>query len=100
MPEVKVPFYGHARQYHNIKKEIDDAISGVLESGQYVMGPAVGKFEGEFAKYYGTKHAIGLNSGTDALWLVFMALDRKGEAMNTSQRASVPLLRPMACLVP
>jgi dTDP-4-amino-4,6-dideoxygalactose transaminase len=77
MPEVKVPFYGHARQYHNIKKEIDDAISGVLESGQYVMGPAVGKFEGEFAKYYGTKHAIGLNSGTDALWLVFMALDLK-----------------------
>jgi dTDP-4-amino-4,6-dideoxygalactose transaminase len=77
MPEVKVPFYGHTRQYHNIKKEIDDAISGVLESGQYVMGPAVGKFEGEFAKYYGTKHAIGLNSGTDALWLVFMALDLK-----------------------
>jgi len=75
MPEVKVPFYGHTRQYHNLKKELDDAISGVLESGQYVMGPAVGKFEGEFAKYYGTKHAIGLNSGTDALWLVFMALD-------------------------
>jgi dTDP-4-amino-4,6-dideoxygalactose transaminase len=77
MPEVKVPFYGHTRQYHNIKKELDDAIFGVLESGQYVAGPAVGKFEGEFAKYYGTKHAIGLNSGTDALWLVFMALDLK-----------------------
>jgi dTDP-4-amino-4,6-dideoxygalactose transaminase len=77
MPEVKAPFYGHARQYHSIKKEIDDAISGVLESGSYVMGPAVGKFEGEFAKYYGTKHAIGLNSGTDALWLCFMALDLK-----------------------
>jgi dTDP-4-amino-4,6-dideoxygalactose transaminase len=77
MPEVKAPFYGHARQYHNLKKELDEAIFGVLESGQYVMGPAVGKFEGEFAKYYGTKHAIGLNSGTDALWLCFMALDLK-----------------------
>jgi len=77
MPEVKVPFYGHTRQYHNLKKDLDEAIFGVLESGQYVAGPAVGKFEGEFAKYYGTKHAIGLNSGTDALWLVFMALDLK-----------------------
>src|SRR3954451_6584804 len=77
MPEIKVPFYGHQRQYHSLKKEIDGAISSVLESGAYVMGPAVGKFEGEFAKYYGTKHAIGLNSGTDALWLCFMALDIK-----------------------
>ena len=77
MPEVRAPFYGHVRQYHSIKKELDDAILKVLESGQYVMGPAVGKFEGEFAKYYGTKHAIGLNSGTDALWLCFMALGVK-----------------------
>jgi dTDP-4-amino-4,6-dideoxygalactose transaminase len=77
MPEVKVPFYGHVRQYHSLKKEIDEAILSVLESNQYVMGPAVGKFESEFAKYYGTKHAIGLNSGTDALWLVFMALGVK-----------------------
>src|SRR5437660_3884486 len=77
MPEVKVPFYGHVRQYHSIKREIDDAIHSVLESNQYVMGPALTKFEQEFAKYYGTKHAIGLNSGTDALWLVFMALGIK-----------------------
>ena len=44
MPEIKVPFYGHVRQYHSIKKELDEAIQQVLESGQYVMGPALTPF--------------------------------------------------------
>ncbi len=74
MPEVKVPFYGHVRQYHSIKRELDDAIQAVLESNQYVMGPAVQRFEKEFAEYSGMKHAVGVNSGTDALWLAFLAL--------------------------
>ena len=74
MPELKVDFYGHVRQYHNIKDELDAAIHQVLESGKYVQGPALAKFEGELAAYCGTKHAIGVNSGTDALWLAFMAL--------------------------
>src|SRR5678810_615783 len=77
MPEIKAPFYGHARQYHSIKKEIDDAISQVLESGSYVAGPAGKAFEGDLSKYFGTKFACGLNSGTDALWLTFMALGVK-----------------------
>src|SRR3989440_2090192 len=71
---MKVEFYGHQRQYHNIKKEIDANISEVLESGQYVMGPMLKRFEGELAAYSGTKYAIGVGNGTDALWLSFMAL--------------------------
>jgi dTDP-4-amino-4,6-dideoxygalactose transaminase len=71
---MKVGFYGHVRQYHNLKEEIDAAILEVLESGEYVMGPTLKRFEGELAAYWGTKHAIGCNSGTDALWLVFLAL--------------------------
>ena len=71
---MKAPFYGHVRQYHGIKKELDDAILKVLESNQYVMGPALKQFEQDLARYFGMKHAVGLNSGTDALWLVFMAL--------------------------
>jgi dTDP-4-amino-4,6-dideoxygalactose transaminase len=74
MAEMKVGFYGHVRQYHNLKKEIDAAISEVLESGAYVMGPKGKKFEQELAAYCGTKEAVGVNSGTDALWLAFMAL--------------------------
>ena len=71
---MKVGFYGHVRQYHNIKADLDKAISDVLESGGYVMGPTLKRFEGELAAYFGTEYAVGCNSGTDALWLVFMAL--------------------------
>jgi len=77
MAEMKAPFYGHVRQYNSIKKDIDAAISSTLESGAYVMGPALKKFESELAPYAGAKYAVGLNSGTDALWLVFMALGVK-----------------------
>jgi dTDP-4-amino-4,6-dideoxygalactose transaminase len=72
--EMKVSFYGHQRQYHNLKAEIDQAIVDVLESGQYVMGPALSRFEDELAKYAGTKYAIGVGNGTDAIWLVLMSL--------------------------
>src|SRR5438270_8170379 len=71
---MKVEFYGHIRQYHKIKSEIDENIKTVLESGQYVMGPMLNKFEGELATYHGTKYAIGVGNGTDAIWLALMAL--------------------------
>jgi dTDP-4-amino-4,6-dideoxygalactose transaminase len=71
---VKVGFYGHVRQYHNIKAEIDANIQRVLESGEYVMGPMLKQFEAEFARYSGTRHAIGVGNGTDAIWLTLMAL--------------------------
>jgi dTDP-4-amino-4,6-dideoxygalactose transaminase len=72
--KMKVAFYGHQRQYHNIKKEIDANIHEVLESGQYVMGPMLARFEKELAEFHNTKYAIGVGNGTDALWLTFMAL--------------------------
>jgi len=71
---MTVPFYGHVKQYHDIKREIDANIQEVLESGQYVMGPMLKRFEKEFAAYHGMKHAVGVGNGTDALWLTFMAL--------------------------
>jgi dTDP-4-amino-4,6-dideoxygalactose transaminase len=71
---MKVPFYCHVRQYHAIKEEIDNNIHQVLESGQYVMGPMLERFERELADYHGMKHAVGVANGTDALWLTFLAL--------------------------
>jgi len=71
---MQVGFYGHVRQYHNIKDEIDKNISEVLESGNYVMGPMLSKFEEKLASYAGTKYAIGVGNGTDAIWLSLMAL--------------------------
>lgn len=74
MSKFQVDFYGHVRQYHNLKSQIDAAILEVLESGNYVLGPKLTQFEGELAKYCNTKEAVGLNSGTDALILVLKAL--------------------------
>lgn len=74
MADTRIGFYGHVRQYHNIKEELDRAIHGVLESGSYVLGPRLKEFEKELAAYCKTKHAVGVNSGTDALWMVLLAL--------------------------
>ena len=74
MAGVKVGFYGHVRQYHGLKNEIDAAIHEVLESGSFVMGPKLKQFEQELAAYSNAREAVGVNSGTDALWLAFMAL--------------------------
>ncbi len=75
---MNVPFYGHVRQYHNVKSEIDGNMQAVLESGQYVMGPMLKRFEQELAAYHGMKYAVGVGNGTDALWLSFMALEIGG----------------------
>jgi dTDP-4-amino-4,6-dideoxygalactose transaminase len=71
---MKVPFYGHTKQYLSIKDEIDAKMQEVIMSGQYVQGPMLKKFEEELAAYAGSKYAIGVGNGTDALWLTFMAL--------------------------
>jgi len=74
MPESTISFYGHVKQYHNLKAEIDQAILDVLESGSYVLGPQLAKFEEELARYMNVRETVGVNSGTDALLLVFLAL--------------------------
>jgi len=74
VPESRVGFYGHVRQYHNLKADIDKAILDVLESGSYVLGPQLVKFEEELAAYTNVRETVGVNSGTDALLLVFLGL--------------------------
>jgi len=70
---MKVEFYGHVRQYNNIKSEIDRNMQEVLLSGQYVQGPMLKRLA-ELAAYHGTKYAVGVGNGTDAIWLALMAL--------------------------
>ena len=71
---MDVAFYAHTKQYHNIKGEIDAKIQQVLESGKYVMGPMLADFEKQAASYFGSKYAIGVGNGTDAIFLCLMAL--------------------------
>ena len=74
MSQTKIGFYGHVKQYHHLKAEIDQAILEVLESGSYVLGPQLVKSEEELAHYMGKREAVGVNSGTDALLLAFLGL--------------------------
>ncbi len=64
-------------QYKSIQREIDAAVKRVLDSGVFIGGTEVEEFEKEIAKFCSLKYAIGLNSGTDALYLSLKALGIK-----------------------
>ena len=70
-----IPFLDLGAAYRELKPEIDAAVSRVLESGWYVLGPEVEAFEAEWATYCEAKHAVGLANGLDALTLALRALD-------------------------
>jgi dTDP-4-amino-4,6-dideoxygalactose transaminase len=72
MTIIRVPYLDLKAQYRSIKPEIDAAISRVLESCQFVLGPEVSEFEKAFAAYSGTSECITLNSGTSALHLALL----------------------------
>src|SRR5215207_8848291 len=74
-PETRlIPILDLKPQYESLKEEIKEAINQVVESGHFIMGPDVKSFEMEVAQYLGVKHAIGVNSGTDALFIGLRAL--------------------------
>jgi dTDP-4-amino-4,6-dideoxygalactose transaminase len=64
-----IPFVDLPAQYRALKPEIDSAVGRVLESAQFILGPAVTAFERDFAAFCTAKEAIGVNSGTSALHL-------------------------------
>lgn len=72
---TSIPMLDLQIQYKQIHKEIDKAVKEVLESTQFIMGPAVKTFEQEMSVYCDTQYAISCNSGTDALQIALMALD-------------------------
>ncbi len=66
---MKVPFINLKAQYQNIKSDIDDAISKVLEGGFYIGTDIVSKFEKSIADFYKVEHAIAVANGYDALYI-------------------------------
>jgi dTDP-4-amino-4,6-dideoxygalactose transaminase len=70
-----IPLVDLTAQYHSIKREIDAAMSSTLESGHFILGPQVTRFEESVAGYLGMSHAVGLASGTDALVIALRALN-------------------------
>jgi dTDP-4-amino-4,6-dideoxygalactose transaminase len=75
-----VPFVDLKAQYRTIQDEIDAAIREVIESTAFVLGPAVERFESDFAGYLGVDHVVATNNGTTALQLALLALEiRSGD---------------------
>ena len=72
--DESIPMLDSKPQYATLKPSIQDAVNRVLQSGQFVMGPEVRAFEREVARYLNTRYAIGVNSGTDALFIGLHAL--------------------------
>jgi dTDP-4-amino-4,6-dideoxygalactose transaminase len=74
MSKIKVPFVNLAAAYRNDALAITAAIDEIGNSGQYILGTKVKNFEKEFAEFIGTKYAIGVANGSDALFLIMKAL--------------------------
>ncbi|HZP95061.1 MAG TPA: DegT/DnrJ/EryC1/StrS family aminotransferase [Candidatus Limnocylindria bacterium] len=70
---LEIPLVDLRAQYATIREEVRTAIDQVLDSMQLTIGPNVRAFDQEWAAYCGTKHAIGVGSGTDALQLAIRA---------------------------
>lgn len=75
--KINIPMVDLKAQYRSLKKEIDSALAEILESGHFILGPNVNAFEKEIAAYHNTKYAVGVASGTDAIYLSLKALDIK-----------------------
>lgn len=69
----KIPVLDLRPEIDSLWEELTSAIEGVLRSGQFIMGPNVKAFEEEAAAYLGVRHAVGVNSGTDALVIALQA---------------------------
>jgi len=74
---MRVPFIDVKGQNKVLKKKSMAALSGLLDSGDFVLGKPVRDFEKRFADYCGAKYAAGVNSGTDALFLGLLSLGIK-----------------------
>lgn len=71
---MKVPFLNLKAQYDSIAEEVGQSIKEVLSNCAFSGGPYVERFEEEFADFCGSRWAIGVGSGTEALWLALIAL--------------------------
>jgi dTDP-4-amino-4,6-dideoxygalactose transaminase len=69
-----VPYVALSRRVKRVKHELLAAVERVLDHGQYILGPEVQEFETRFARYCGTRYAVGVSDGTAALILTLRGL--------------------------
>ena len=72
---MKVPLVNLHAEYADLRDEILAAIDRVLTGMQLYLGPETEAFEREWAEYCGVRHAVAVNSGTDALLFALLSAD-------------------------
>ncbi len=83
---MKIDIFSLKEQYKNLKDDITQAIKKVMGSGQFILGEETSLFEKDFAEYCSVKYGVGVNSGTDALFLACLAcgIGKDDEVITTS----------------
>lgn len=71
---MKVKFIDFQREYNFLKNQISSRIEKIIKTGSFILGEELHKFEQRFAKLCNVRYAVGVNSGTDALFLALRAL--------------------------
>jgi aminotransferase EvaB len=86
-----IQVWDYRAEYEDERAEITHAIETVLRSGRLILGEHVRRFESEFSAYCGVRYGVGVNSGTDALFLGLKALDiGAGDEVVTVANTAVP----------
>ena len=95
----KIPLLDLTRKYHAIENELHHQWDLVASSMRLFNGPNLAAFEKEFAIYCGVRHAIGVASGTDAIFLSLQALHiTSGDEVVLPAHAPAPVIEPIICL--
>jgi dTDP-4-amino-4,6-dideoxygalactose transaminase len=71
---MKVPFLDLKPQLNEVDKNVQKALTALMKRSDFILGQDVKDFENAFARYVDAKYAVGLNSGTDALFLGLLSL--------------------------
>ena len=74
MSSPPIPLFDSSTPLAALHEELRGAVTRVLDSGRYILGPEVDSFETEFAAYCGARHAVGVANGTDAITIALRAM--------------------------
>jgi dTDP-4-amino-4,6-dideoxygalactose transaminase len=89
---MSIPFVDLWNQHEPLEEEFIEELRKLLRSSQFILGPTLQKFEEQAAKFLGTKHTIGVASGTDALLLALASL-----GVGPGDEVIVPAFSFVAC---
>src|SRR3954470_12730057 len=93
------PFWDYRREYDELREQILAAVDRVFKSGQLILGPEGVKFEREMATYLGVAGGVGVNSGTDAIYIALASLGvGAGDEVITVPNTAVPTVSAIRTL--